>query len=41
MDDELDNEYCIPLVCKLGTGKSINSSGYCAVICGDGLVGAG
>lgn len=29
------------MVCDWGTGESVNSTGYCSVVCGDGLVGDG
>lgn len=36
MDAQDDSPLCIDLVCDLG--YSINTSGYCAAICGDGFV---
>lgn len=41
MDSGLDEELCIELVCVIGSGESINATGYCSVVCGDGLVGEG
>lgn len=41
MDDKQNNELCIDLECEWGSGETVNSTGYCSVVCGDGLVGDG
>ena len=42
MDDKLNNELCIDLVCEYGSGTTISKdTGYCDVICGDQYVGDG